>query len=96
MGVCMCVDVCMAGLYCVCTCLYVFSLSFCCSCDGSESDETLIDKIMMQINFSLPKGSLRIAHLNNCSLRNKIQDISEILREQNLFWRFQKHIWIQQ
>lgn len=39
---------------------------------------------MMQSNSTLPKKGLKIAHLNICSLRNKIQDISEILIEQNL------------
>ena len=38
----------------------------------------------MQSKFPSPKKGLRIAHLNICSLRNKILDISEILIEQNL------------
>lgn len=38
----------------------------------------------MKSNSTLPKKGLRTAHLNICSLRNKIQDISEILKEQNV------------
>lgn len=38
----------------------------------------------MQRHSTLPKNGLQIAYLNICSLRNKIQDISEIPREQNL------------
>lgn len=35
-------------------------------------------------NLKLPSKGLRMAHLNICSLRNKIQDISEIILEQDL------------
>ncbi len=38
----------------------------------------------MMHNLTLPRKGIRIAHLNICSLRNKIQDISEIILEQDL------------
>ena len=38
----------------------------------------------MPSNLTLPKKGLRIAHLNICSLRNKVQDISQIILEHSL------------
>lgn len=39
---------------------------------------------MMRSNSTLPKKGLRIAFLNICSLRNKVQDISQIILEHGL------------
>ena len=39
---------------------------------------------MTQSNITLPRKGLKVAHLNICSLRNKVQDISQIILEHNL------------
>lgn len=39
---------------------------------------------MVENNIMLEKGGLKIAHLNICSLWNKVSDISEIIQDYNL------------